>query len=528
MHATAHTDHATEVRNRTALNNLPVWARLVVAISVMLAVAGSLMVFLTYVQRREGAVVQAQEFAASANQMTMATITAMMITGVSKQRAAFLDLAKNTQSIKELQVFRYGTVISQYGAGEKDEAKPSAETTAAMASGQAYFKSNEEQGRLEAIFPIVNSRDYLGKDCTACHQGKVGEVLGAVRMQVDLKQIQADIRAFTWTILLIGLCLTLPMLVAVYFFIRRFVNRPLGGEPSAATAVADRIAGCDLSVEVPVDGKDTASLMAAMARMQHNLATIVGQINEAAGWITTAAHEIAAGNADLSQRTEAQASALEETASSMEELTSTVEQNAENARQANRLAMGASDVARKGGQVVGQVVNTMTSISESSKKIADIIGVIDAIAFQTNILALNAAVEAARAGEQGRGFAVVASEVRSLAGRSADAAKEIKTLINTSVERVEQGTTLVDQAGVTMTEVVSSIKRVTDLMGEISAASNEQSAGVAQVGQAVTQMDQATQQNAALVEEMAAAASSLKSQAQELVSTVAVFKLSQG
>ena len=243
--------------------------------------------------------------------------------------------------------------------------------------------------------------------------------------------------------------------------------------------------------------------------------------------MATASAEIAEGNNDLSARTEQQASALEETAASMEQLGATVKQNADSASQANQLAMSASTVAVKGGEVVSQVVQTMKGINDSSRKISDIIQVIDGIAFQTNILALNAAVEAARAGEQGRGFAVVASEVRSLAGRSAEAAKEIKSLINASVERVEQGTTLVDEAGVTMTEVVDSIRRVTDIMGEISSASKEQALGVAQVGEAVTQMDQTTQQNAALVEEMAAA-SSLKSQAQELVATVGAFKLPQG
>jgi methyl-accepting chemotaxis protein len=241
-----------------------------------------------------------------------------------------------------------------------------------------------------------------------------------------------------------------------------------------------------------------------------------------------ASAEIAQGNNDLSRRTEEQASALEETAASMEQLSATVKQNADNAKQANQLAMGASTVAVKGGEVVSQVVTTMKGINDSSKKIADIISVIDGIAFQTNILALNAAVEAARAGEQGRGFAVVASEVRSLAGRSADAAKEIKGLITASVERVEQGTALVDEAGATMTEVVTSIRRVTDIMGEISAASSEQSAGVAQVGEAITLMDQATQQNAALVEESAAAAESLKQQAQQLVQAVQVFELGDG
>jgi methyl-accepting chemotaxis protein len=244
--------------------------------------------------------------------------------------------------------------------------------------------------------------------------------------------------------------------------------------------------------------------------------------------VATASAEIAQGNNDLSARTESQASALEQTSAAMEQLGATVVQNADSAAQANQLARNASSVAVQGGQVVGQVVETMKGINDSSRKIADIISVIDGIAFQTNILALNAAVEAARAGEQGRGFAVVASEVRSLAGRSAEAAKEIKGLIIDSVRRVEQGSALVDRAGVTMTEVVNAIKRVTDLVGEISSASKEQSIGVAQVGEAITQMDQATQQNAALVEEMAAAASSLKSQASDLVGTVELFKLPAG
>jgi methyl-accepting chemotaxis protein len=255
------------------------------------------------------------------------------------------------------------------------------------------------------------------------------------------------------------------------------------------------------------------------------LTETISRIKEAADTINTASKEIASGNTDLSQRTEEQASSLEETAASMEQLTSTVKQNAENARQANQLALGASDIAAKGGDVVNQVVHTMSSISESSRKIADIISVIDGIAFQTNILALNAAVEAARAGEQGRGFAVVASEVRNLAQRSAAAAKEIKTLIGDSVDKVTVGTELVDKAGKTMEEVVNAVKRVTDIMGEITAASSEQSQGIEQVNTAITQMDDVTQQNAALVEQAAAAAESMEEQARELSQLMSTFKL---
>ena len=307
--------------------------------------------------------------------------------------------------------------------------------------------------------------------------------------------------------------------------VARLLARQLGGEPAYAADMVSRIADGDLTTSIDTRRSAAGSLLLSIQQMQGQLVEVVGRIKVSTDTIATASSEIASGNQDLSSRTEQQASSLEQTAASMEELTSTVKQNADNARQANQLAASASEVAVRGGSVVGQVVDTMSAINTSSKKIVDIIAVIDGIAFQTNILALNAAVEAARAGEQGRGFAVVASEVRSLAGRSAEAAREIKTLIGASVERVESGTALVARAGQTMAEVVSAIQRVTDIMGEISAASTEQSQGVAQVGEAVTQMDQVTQQNAALVEEMAAAAASLNMQAQELVGTVSVFQL---
>jgi methyl-accepting chemotaxis protein len=329
------------------------------------------------------------------------------------------------------------------------------------------------------------------------------------------RAVQSGIAAFVLAVVLLG----------IGVLITRSIVQQLGGEPAVANAITHRMAQGELNVEIPLKAGDGSSVMHGIKAMRDNMAGIVGQVREGSESVATASSEIAQGNQDLSARTESQASALQETAASMDQLGATVKQNADNAIQANQLAQSASTVAVQGGEVVAQVVDTMKGINDSSRKIADIISVIDGIAFQTNILALNAAVEAARAGEQGRGFAVVASEVRSLAGRSADAAKEIKTLITDSVHRVEQGTALVDKAGSTMTEVVSSIRRVTDIMGEISAASAEQSSSVTQVGEAVTQMDQATQQNAALVEEMAAAASSLRGQAQDLVGTVAVFKL---
>ena len=338
------------------------------------------------------------------------------------------------------------------------------------------------------------------------------------------KQLDATVATAQRELMMGGFIIA--MMTALSVWVMVVITTTTTSSVNLALKLAKGVAAGDLSQQIVAKGDDEMGLLLqALATMQDSLSSVVTTVRQGSEGVATASAEIAQGNNDMSARTESQASALEQTAASMEELSGTVRQNADSARAANQLALSASGVAVKGGEVVAQVVDTMKGINESSHKISDIIQVIDGIAFQTNILALNAAVEAARAGEQGRGFAVVASEVRLLAGRSAEAAKEIKSLINASVERVEHGTALVDQAGTTMNEVVTSIRRVTDIMGEISAASNEQALGVAQVGEAVKQMDEVTQQNAALVEEMAAAASSLKNQASDLVEAVSVFTL---
>ncbi|WP_083444645.1 methyl-accepting chemotaxis protein [Herbaspirillum rhizosphaerae] len=326
-----------------------------------------------------------------------------------------------------------------------------------------------------------------------------------------------------WIIAVLLFCIVTAVVLAVW--IARLISRPL----TEAVQVAQRVSGGDLTADIQPTGKDeTGQLLQALKVMNGSLLRIVREVRSGTDTMVTASSQIASGNLDLSARTEQQAGSLEETASAMEELTSTVKQNADNARQANQLAVSASEVALSGGDVVSRVVDTMRSINNSSRKIVEIIGVIDGIAFQTNILALNAAVEAARAGEQGRGFAVVASEVRSLAQRSAAAAKEIKSLIDSSVAQVDIGSKLVEEAGSTMTDVVNSVKRVTDIVGEITSASREQSDGIEQVNLAITQMDEVTQQNAALVEEAAAAAQSMQDQASRLSEVVGIFRLDNG
>ncbi|MEI7464846.1 MAG: methyl-accepting chemotaxis protein [Burkholderiales bacterium] len=419
-----------------------------------------------------------------------------------------------------------------------DSVATSAEKKAAAQAGRA---AAGEIGKLynEQYLPLVkkNARrdeiaavdDQIDKQIDRYEAGfdKLAELLATEAKEIDAaydSEAKSARLAVTALIILGGLLLT-----GVTVAVSRSITGQLGMEPAAASDLAHRIAEGDLTHEFRLgrNDKDKDSLASALDNMLSTLKSVVSSVRQGSEGVATASAQIAQGNQDLSSRTEQQASALQQTAATMEELGTTVRNNSDNAKQANQLAQGASAVAARGGEVVGHVVTTMQDINDSSHKISDIIRVIDGIAFQTNILALNAAVEAARAGEQGRGFAVVASEVRSLAQRSAEAAKEIKTLIGHSVEQVAQGTALVDQAGKTMEEIVTSIRRVTDIVAEISSASAEQDSGVQQVGEAVSQIDQATQQNAALVEESAAAAESLKSQAEQLVQVVAMFKLSQ-
>ncbi len=441
-----------------------------------------------------------------------------------KIRDLFIRKMGDSDKLKDLRVVRGKGVIDEFGPGLPNQKPVDDLDREVLAKGQAIFKLDEAAASLRGVIPYIAKKDFRGSKCLECHGVDENAVLGVVSITSDIQADKDGIRSINQWLWLGQVLLQIALFFVIGFIVRRQL-RSLGAEPAQATALAQSVAAGDLRTPIQVRPGDNVSMMAQLGLMQSSLSGIVSRVRSGSEGVAIASQEIADGNNDLSARTEQQAAALEETASSMEQLGATVRQNAASAREANQLAMNATEVAEKGGEVVSQVVSTMRGINDSSHQISAIISVIDGIAFQTNILALNAAVEAARAGEQGRGFAVVATEVRSLAGRSAAAAKEIKGLIETSLSKVEQGSVLVDRAGSTMNEVVNSIKRVAEIMASITTASHEQANGVAQVGQAITQMDEATQQNAALVEEMAAAASSLNNLAQELVHTVAIFRL---
>ena len=502
-----------------------IWVQLLTTIGAALIVVWTgVIVWQGYVYRA-AALEQARDFSLSMHNATMAGLTGMMVTGTVAQRDVFLDQVKQLGSIRDVRVLRGDAVTKTYGPGTaKDDSKPDELESRVLQSGQevTQIESDGKGEYLRAVRPVLALPNSLGKNCMLCHQVPENTVLGVVSMKVSLDQVNAGLAEQRLKSILAAIITCIPVLMLIYPFIRKVVTQPL----ESGVQVARGIAAGDLTQDIKVSSNnEMGGLQQALKDMNESLVRIVGQVRDGTDTIFSASNNIAHGNLDLSARTELQSSSLKKTASSMLELTATVNQNAANARRGNQLAISASEVAVKGGIVVSQVVNTMDSINASSKKIVDIIDVIEGIAFQTNILALNAAVEAARAGEQGRGFAVVAAEVRSLAQRSAAAAKEIKTLIGDSVDKVGAGSVLVHQAGSTMTEIVDSIRHVTAIMGEVATASAEQTSGIGRVNDAIAEMDHVTQQNALLVEDAANAAQSLQDQAGHLELVVSVFKL---
>ncbi len=469
----------------------------------------------------QNVVFQSDEWAA-ATQLNVSRVLAIAKSGNNPELQAFFapQIAQTTEQVNKIQKELEAGLRSE--KGKALFAKAAEGRAAYLAARNEYFQVAKGGDAAAAsdllnskLMPAANAYMAAQQDFKAYEHELVDARVGIVRAELS-----SD------TMVIVGLGVLAALIgVWVAWSIGRSVTAPL----HEAVAFADAVAQGDLSRELRSDRRDEiGQLLASLARMQQSISRVVGQIRQTSDSIEVASTEIAQGNHDLSARTEQTASNLEETASSMEELTATVRQSAESAQQANQMSAAAAQAAGKGGEVMSQVVHTMDDISASSRKISDIISVIDGIAFQTNILALNAAVEAARAGEQGRGFAVVATEVRSLAGRSADAAKEIKSLIQASVEKVEGGSRLVGEAGQAMQDIVQGVRRVSDTIGEITAAASEQSDGIGQINQAVNQLDQMTQQNAALVEQSAAAAQSLRDQARSLSEAVSVFRLSAG
>jgi methyl-accepting chemotaxis protein len=505
---------------------IKIWMQLLATIGLALVLVWSGVIIWQGHVNRESAIKQAIDYSHSLHNATMAGLTGMMVTGTVSERHVFLDQIKQLGTIRDVRVLRGEPVSAVFGPGTaKDDSQPDALERQVLLTGEPYFQvETDPQGEyLRAVRPTLALKDSLGKNCLLCHQVPERAVLGVVSMKVSLDKVNEEQSTQRLQSVLLAFITAIPVLGLIYPFIRRVVTHPL--EYGVTTARA--IASGDLTHNIEVTShNEIGELQQALQDMKNSLAKTVGQVRTGTEAIYGASSDIARGNTDLSVRTEMQADSLERTAASMQLLTTGVNQNADNARSASELATSASGVAERAGRVVSDVVSTMDAINASSARIADIISVIDGIAFQTNILALNAAVEAARAGEQGRGFAVVAQEVRSLAQRSATAAQEIKVLIGDSVDKVNAGSSLVHQAGATMTEVVDSIRNVSVIVGEIAQASAEQTQGIDRVNTAIGEMNDVTQQNAALVEQAAAAAQSLQDQAGNLEKLVQTFCLS--
>ena len=504
---------------------IKIWMQLLATIGLALVLVWSGVVIWQGHVNRESAIKQAIDYSHSLHNATMAGLTGMMVTGTVAQRAVFLDQIKQLHQIRDVRVLRGEGVKQFFGPGIAPEGGgPDAVEQEVLRTGKAVVRVDHDQKGefLRAVRPAINQKAYLGKDCTMCHVVPVNTVLGAVSMKISLDETNAAQARQRMTSLLVAVLTAIPVLLVIYPFIRKVVTRPL----EQGVSLARNIAEGDLARPIHITSQnEIGQMQQALKDMRDSLAVVVGRVRKGTEAVSEASSRIEAGNAELSTGTHSQTQALEQTADSMAELTSTARQNAQNARQGNELASSATKVAAQGGEVVAKAVATMDAIQESSAKISEIVGVIDGIAFQTNILALNAAVEASRAGEQGRGFAVVAAEVRSLALRSSKAASEIKSLISESVRQVDSGTQLVHGAGAKMHEITASVNRVNSIMGEISAASVNQLGGIDKVNQAMSQMASVTQQNVQLADEAAAATQELHEQAADLEAVVRVFKL---